>query len=179
MSYYEQCGSCINFDSDGDYSKGYCQYYRAYYWPTETCNNYRDRNYTSSCYITTVMCNLLGYDDNCDILNTLRNFRNNILQKDEKYSDILYEYDTVGPEIAKSLNDEFKDSKDMSFINKILNSYIAPVVSFIKDGNNEQAIRRYTHLTKALESYYGIDYNELKDNNYDFTKGGHGKVYTK
>ena len=182
MSFENQCGSCENFYdvkgyndeypfSGGKYDKGHCSWYRTYYYPEESCNHYRKRNSSSpsNCYITTIVCNRLGNDDNCDVLNTLRDFRGNVLQKDKKYEKILFEYDTVGPIISNNLMKE-----DISIIDKIYNSFLRPIVGLIKLHQYDNAIKRYTNMTRSLEEYYGIDYDLEIDKDYDYKKGGHG-----
>lgn len=41
--------------------------------------------------------------DNNIYLETMRNFRENVLQKDEKYKSLLVQYDIIGPKIAQYL----------------------------------------------------------------------------
>ena len=44
MYYYEnQCGGCVYYDYQGDNSKGYCSWYRTYYYPGETCSHQKPR----------------------------------------------------------------------------------------------------------------------------------------
>lgn len=62
---------------------------------------------SQGCYITTVMCDILGYSDHCFVLNEMRNLRNNVMKKDEKYFDILSECDIIGPVIAKYIREEY------------------------------------------------------------------------
>ena len=112
MAYEGHCGSCGNFEGkDGkpynkqnpNYIKGFCNWYRAFYYPDDKCeSHYRPRggNPGGGCYITTMICDVLGKEDTCEALEVLRSFRNDVLQKDEKYAPILYEYDVVGPKIA-------------------------------------------------------------------------------
>ena len=185
MAYEGKCGTCINFeDNNGDkydksnayYVKGYCTWYRCYYYPDDSCDShYKKRDSSNnSCFITTMICNKLGFSDDCDSLNTLRGFRDNVLQKNSKYQELLYEYDTVGPKIAQYLEKE-----DVSVIHNLYHYFIEPIVSFVKDNNNKKAILKYVKMTLFLEYYYGIDEEVSVSNNYDYTKGGHGYIKTK
>lgn len=178
-SYINQCGSCINYEFEGDNRKGYCEWYKAYYYPTDSCNHQKSRNEVSTCYITTVMCDILEYPDDCYYLNQLRDFRNNVMQNDKKYADILYEYDTVGPLIAQNLKRDFTAESDKEFIIQLFNFYILPTVRYIQDNKYEEAISRYQEMTKDLEEYYNIKPTNIVPDNYDFTTGGHGKVNKK
>ena len=206
MAYEGCCGSCGRFEdkdkdipydtSNPDYIKGFCEHYRAYYYPTEdACNYYTKRSGGSGgCYITTIVCNILGYSDNCDVLNTLRDFRDNVLQKDKRYCGLLYQYDSVGPMIAgkiresnseglkydyyrkRSIMAEYLQSSDKTFVRGIYDSFLVPIVSFIKNGYHDKAVNQYIKMTHFLQECYEIDYDEKIPSNYDFQRGGHGVV---
>ena len=181
MNYVGQCGSCVNFldkncrdpydNSNASYVKGYCTCYSSFYYPDDHCDShYHSKSDSSSgCYITTMICDILGYEDTCDSLETLRSFRNNVLQKDPKYAGLLYEYDTVGPKIAKELKKEDKD-----FVLDLYEGFIVPIVSDIKEKRNHEAVSRYVFMTKALEETYGISFEKKAPLTYDYQKGGHG-----
>ena len=201
MKYEGRCGSCRKFRNTNNYydndsydeyyqsqhseevteenrGKGYCTRNNYWCYPTDGNCYYYDgpekREESSSwslCYITTLVCNRLGLDDNCDVLNTLRLLRGNVLQKDEKYKGILYEYDTVGPKIAEKLSDE-----DMDVISKIYDTQLKPIVGLIKLRQYDNAIKRYVDMTKGLEDFYGITYDGVVEEDYDYSKGGHGYI---
>lgn len=59
---------------DGTYRK-YCRDYNY-----DECPIYKHQE-SSSCFITTVACQILGKEDNDPVLNDFRKFRGNILQK--------------------------------------------------------------------------------------------------
>lgn len=180
MAYDNRCGSCAWFEgkdgnpydkTNADYIKGYCTWYNSYYYPDDHCDShYRSRGGSgSNCYITTMICDILGKADTCDSLETLRVFRNTVLQQDSKYAGILYEYDTIGPKIAEELKKEDKD-----FVLDLYEGFIVPIVSDIKEKRNQQAISRYVFMTKALEETYGISFDNQVPITYDYQKGGHG-----
>ena len=186
MAYEGQCGTCENFEESGsnqpyDYKhnadtvKGYCSWYQCYYYPDDSCrDHYKERKEPSTCYITTIVCNRMGMADDCVELETLRKFRHDVLQKDEKYKPILFEYDTVGPKIASRLQQE-----DMDMVQRMFTSFIQPIVGYLQKGQNEEAIRRYVMMTKSLEDYYGFVPSRTVCDGYDYTQGGHGKVACK
>ena len=74
-----------------------------------------EENNFNGCYITTLICSILGYTDHCYVLTEMRNFRNNIMQKEATYFDILLEYDVIGPIIARSIYEDYeeRENKDM------------------------------------------------------------------
>ena len=194
MAYENRCGSCYwlrDMRSDsrlydtGCYERGHCIELKTCPYPDETtCSNYKDRetysnyNYPASkqtstgCFITTIVCSLMEEKDKCSILETLRDFRKNVMQKDSKYKELLFEYDTVGPQIAKNLEDD----QEYELANGILNFYIIPAVYLIREKKYEEAVKKYTTMTKALEDYYGISVDTKVPENYDYKNGGHGKM---
>lgn len=107
------CASCTYLDpcTADSYGKYYCERKRdRYYGDDPSCGSYCEAYSRSSsaidnmidnsrthrnsgCYITTIMCNILGFDNNNYYLNTLRKFRNDYLQKNKKYLPILVNYE--------------------------------------------------------------------------------------
>lgn len=69
----------------------YRRYCRDYSY--DECPIYKKTESSGACFITTVVCKIVGLKDNDQVLQNLRNFRDNILQPNEKYYDILKEYD--------------------------------------------------------------------------------------
>ncbi len=177
-----ECGKCTNFDENdhplfSNY-KGYCEVYKTYYDPHEKgdCRNFNPKFHGSSsdCYITTIVHKILGKEDNTEVLENLRAFRNDVLQKNEKYSYILREYDVIGPRIAKCLEED----NDKKLCKYLYDKYLVKVSEDIKSKNYLRAITKYEMLTSSLALYYNANQNDKIDD-YDYTKGGHGKVYTK
>lgn len=179
-----ECGSCywlrdmnndnIMFDGPSN-EKGHCIMQKSCYYPDDrTCSYYQNKaSYVpgGGCFITTIVCDMLGFDDKCNILETLRGFRNNVMQKNPEYKDVLYEYDAVGPEIAKAIRDE----EDFELINGMVDFYIIPTVNRIREKKYDDAVSIYKHMTKSLEAYYGIKYDVKAPDDYDYTNGGHGE----
>ena len=134
---------------------------------------------SSGCYLTTMLCNILNLPDNNIYLETIRNFRKNILQKNEKYKALLVEYDIVGPVIANLLaNDPLKEA-----IAKVyLNNFIIPITGLIKNKENDRAVNKYYQMTNNLKTFYGLNnYNVSVEqvDNADIGKSGHGKYIQK
>lgn len=132
----------------------------------------------SGCYITTIICNILGMPDNNEYLETLRFFRDNFLQKDERYKPSLVEYDLIGPKIANALkNDPLKEK----IANKYFHNYIIPTCELIKEKKYREAADLYKTMTNLLKYFYGLNnmsITALDIDNADINKSGHG-VYIK
>lgn len=179
--YENQCGSCywlrdMNNDNTmfcgSSNEKGHCIYLKNCYYPDDKiCSYYKEKSYNpgGGCYITTIVCDILGYDDKSPVLETLRSFRTNIMQQDPKYAPILHEYDTVGPQIANCLRQE-----EPGLVSMIFEKYIGPTAKLINDNKHNEAVNKYKEMTKSLEDYYGIRYDGIVPSDYDYTKGGHG-----
>ena len=192
MSNY--CGECTYLDlSTGDiYGKFYCDkkwerhlstdiecgsFCRAYSRDSSTIQNayrYSNDHTNSGCYLTTMLCNILGMNDNNIYLETMRNFRKNILQKDEKYKYLLVEYDIIGPKIAKYLNnDPLKEKIAQNY----LKIYIVPIINLINEKKYELAINLYVFMTNSLKFLYDLSHisiSNIEIDNADIKKSGHG-----
>jgi len=158
----------------------FCKAYNREYCSIKNAIDY-SKNHSSSegCYLTTMLCSILKLNDNNLYLNTFRKFRQNVLQKDEKYKKILIEYDIIGPKIAEALyNDPLKEKIATIYFNK----YIVSIFYFIINKNNEEAINLYIEMTNNLKNLYGLNNYNLtieKINNADIEKSGHGKYIQK
>ncbi len=116
------------------------------------CPIYRQGN--TGCYLTTCMCEILGYDDDCYVLNTLRDFRDNYMKQNEECLPLLDDYDTVGPIIA----DKLSNDEDKEFNAKImLYFYIKPAIECIKKEEHDKAVGIYKDMTINLMHKYDID----------------------
>ena len=152
-------------------SDTYYKYCRNYDYTD--CSIYKHTESTG-CFITTIVCQLLGKSDNDEILNTLRNFRNNYLQKNKKFYPLLLEYDFVGPMISVCLAQE----NDKEIAKSVYQKSLKPISEMIKVGDYDNAISNYINMTNALKEYYSIKIDEI---DYTSTKVedpkllGHGK----
>lgn len=137
-----------------------------------------DHSSSESCYLTTMLCSILKMPDNNVYLNTLRNFRKNFLQKDEKYREILVEYDIIGPIIAKNLNED--PLKYQIAVNTFYN-YVKPIVKLININNNDEAINNYINMTNKLKNLYSINNTVSIEiiNNAELKESGHGMYKVK
>ena len=167
------CNDCFHIDL-GDTKDGehYCTQCRKYRKPTYRCSDFKDREEAikeakeaskssgngyqragAKCYITTIICEILGYPDDCEVLQILRGFREDVLKMDPRYLHILYEYDQVGPVIAEALS---VDTQKERLAMQMLRSFLIPCTLAIKAGNYDEAIAIYTNMVGVLKSRFGI-----------------------
>lgn len=146
------------------------------------CPIYKQSN-SSGCFITTVVCDVLGYEDNNEILNNLRCFRDDVLQKDKKYYDVLNDYDSIGPYIADYIAND-KNGVEVASI--VYNNMVLPVNELIKKKEYDRAVSRYELIVMNLISFYRLNelYDILKEEKkkatdemceYEAFMAGHGK----
>ena len=182
-----ECGKCGGCEEVSNL-KIYCGEYGAYYYIDNKYNEERrgelcrkfwngtpklnSNSSGSGCYITTMVCNILGFDDKCPTLEVLRSFRR-LMQKDPKYTETLYEYDTVGPKIANRLE---KDPSKKEIAQGFYNAYIDPTARLIAAQRYDQAVEKYKKMTNILREYYGIQKVTDVPKAYNYTEGGHGYV---
>ncbi len=143
-------------------------------------NSEKSKN-PSICYLTTAMCDILNYSDDNYYLQTLRSFRDNVLQKDINYIPLLIIYDTVGPEIAYNL---YNDKSKEKIATLLFNDYIKKVVTAIENNKIEEAINIYKTMTELLAKKYDIEitYIDPKDieiDKLDINSLGHARKRVK
>lgn len=134
-----------------------------------SCNTYfikRDRNKvdvrpSNGCYITTAICYILGYEDDCPILESLRGFRDNYMKHQEYCLPLLEDYDVVGPLISEKL---LEDKNCVKQANRMLNNFISEALSAIRDREYDAAVDIYTNMTEFLMDWYEIDKSILSYN---------------
>ena len=194
--------TCTKIEHEVPYDT-YDRYCTSYSY--DDCPNYRYEKSSSSCYLTTVTCQILGLSDDNIYLQTLRKFRKDCLQKQpyksetsiEKdkskkmtYLEILTEYDEVGPIIARKMIAD-KEKKELAKL--LLANYIAPITECLalETGVNYQesyrkAVKMYVQMTKSLIKRYHLETLDLTvpglikyDPMKDYSQMGHGKTLKK
>lgn len=142
----------------------YYRYCRDYSY--DECPIYKERSSTGGCFLTTVICKLLGMNDNNVVLDNLRMFRDDVLQKEEKYYDILKDYDMIGPMIVDCILHD-KDKNEMA--EGLYKNCILKINDEVINKEYDKAVEHYYLMTLGLINYYGLkhDYNLMKYNVYE------------
>lgn len=154
---------------------------RAYSRPSNVSDSYerysKDKS-SDPCYLTTMMCSILKMSDDNVFLNTMRNFRKNILQNDEKYKELLVEYDIIGPKIASNL---YNDPLRYQISANAFFKYIKPITKLIRENKNNEAIKSYIEMTNNLKAFYNINTTITMNmiECADIKESGHGIYKTK
>lgn len=176
MACEEFCASCTYLGENADsYGKYYCKYKGDRYACDPKCGLYieaysrsssaRENMYdnsrshqSSGCYLTTAMCNILGYKDDNYYLQTLRTFRDETLKKNPKYIPLLLTYDFIGPQIAANL---LIDPNRKIIAKSLFNGYITKTIDAINEEKIQEAVNFYIAMTYSLADRYNINTNIL------------------
>lgn len=158
-----ECYECLRMDLKDRYkydgNMAYCTGFSRYIdIHDKACSKYfvynEEMKDSTGCYLTTAMCKILGFKDDCFILNSLRNFRETKLKPNKKMHPILFEYDIIGPIITARLNN---DDRKKQVAACLLKNYIKPIILFIEQNEDEKATSLYKQMTNNLKILYGID----------------------
>lgn len=146
------------------------------------CPIYKYEESSSGCFITTIVCDIIGLEDKNIYLMLLRKFRDNYLQKNPNTIQILEEYDFIGPIISKCINTD--KNKKVIAKNLFINNLV-PIFDDICNDNYICAIKKYTDMVKGLIKRYNLETLSLTipSNEYDYKKDyssyGHGRLQHK
>lgn len=157
-----RCGTCDSFEKEyywDDY--GYCNYYGRKVGVNDSWGCYsgsedydkddifNEDNDDSGCYLTTLMCEILGYEDDCFELTFLRSFRKNYMQTTTEGKKLLSQYKEISRPIVKKLRLR-SDRKDIAL--KMKDDYITLAIEAIENGKPEDGITIYKNMVSYLQS---------------------------
>lgn len=144
------CGACKYFEYEGDNSKGYCNYYGAYYWPDDSCKHYDEKSSfsggSSICFLTTACCAHMGLPDTCHELQTMRRFRDSYLQSIPNGPEMIALYYEDAPAIVAAIQKHPQKQEILDGMYK----QVCEIVSLIEKGENDKAAIAYLYMTYRL-----------------------------
>jgi hypothetical protein len=117
------------------------------------CRNYAENDELGraqekkGCFVTTAVCNILGYPDNCDMLNILRTFRDEKLLS-SNYSFLVDDYYERSTSIVNYINSCPDKFNLASYVYDVL---LNSITNKIKDGLFEEVILDYSSMVEYLE----------------------------
>lgn len=176
------CSECtyINLSDRNrfDSEQAYCTKRREYVDKnSRACSRYFDYdetrgNVNGTCYLTTIISEVLGYRDDCNYLEILRTFRDEYMLENINMQSILYEYDTIGPILANAIR---TDDRKEEICTKLFQNYIDEIIRMIQRGEYLSAIMKYIQMVNQLKEFYkgyieGIELGE-KENSTVTGKG--------
>lgn len=144
------CGTCEYYEYEGENVKGYCSWYRTYYYDDDHCDHYRkDDKYSSGssgCFLTTACCEYKGLPDDCRELETMRKFRDEYILKQPYGEEMIQGYYEEAPAIVEKI----KNSSDSAAILESTYDSILKIVDLVEKEKNDEAVIMYTMLLHKL-----------------------------
>lgn len=130
----------------------------------------------SGCFITTIVCNILGYEDDCELLTLLRDFRDNTLKANPEYIPILLQYDQIGPLISEGIQ---KEPNHDRLCLGLMTYFLLPCANAIKEGNIPEAVAIYQNMVVQLSGDFEIPITNISaTQDYDLETIGKGRIRT-
>lgn len=196
MAYESFCASCTYLSEEATYERKYfCEmegkdvkacdskcynWIEAYSRSDDSRKNMYNYSNESGCYLTTAMCDILGYPDDNYYLQMLRTFRDETLKKNIKYIPILIQYDVIGPQIAYNL---YQDQNKTTIAKTLFTAYITKAVTAIEENKTQEAVNIYIAMTNTLARRYNINThimyikpNSINLDNINMETLGHGRI---
>lgn len=161
----DYCNTCAQLDKSSQnmwgeyYCNEKCRYIDS---SNKACGLYvkkQENGYQpAGCFITTMICDILGKGDDCIELETLRKIRA-ILQKlphNSRGFQSLQIYDQIGPEISKNIAQDGVLTSSL-----ILQKHLLPCINAINDNEIEKAVDIYQNMIKSLIQFYNLSQIEV------------------
>ena len=117
------------------------------------CTYYKGKS-SSGCFITTAVCEILGKDDDCHELTSMRSFRDNWLKKQPSGEDEVQEYYAVAPQIVAAISSLGNADEIYSGICK---NYIVPCVELTDKGDYPACHKIYRAMIESLRHKYVLE----------------------
>lgn len=138
-------------DDDEWYGSWYCDYCGPYPFlaPCPKCNSKNIEHYSDrKCYITTACCDYMDLPDDCDILSTMRTFRDQY--GSVEHPDEVEEYYRLAPMIINNIDKSGNNNEIYSDIYNILKE----IVQLVEVNKMEDAYRLYKKMTCDLKDRF-------------------------
>lgn len=116
---------------------------------SDKCNRWEEYVQESSggCFLTTCCCEYKGLEDNCDELETLRKFRDEVLMTSRSGKALVEQYYSIAPCIVN----ELQQHAERETIQAELYSDILEIVNLIKNREDVEAISKYVVMLFRIE----------------------------
>lgn len=152
------CGECAHCDTNGApcFGEYYCEEKRKYVSKSASaCSSFikkPDNGYKrAGCYITTMACKILGLEDDCEVLTSLRHLREDYLKTFEDGINILQEYDQIGPVISNLIQRE-----SIEYVQTLYERFLVPCKGYVEASLYPEATLIYQSMFEELKGRYGL-----------------------
>ena len=105
------------------------------------------------CFITTAICEAEGKADDCDELQTLRKFRDNVMLKDSRLAPLVAEYYEIAPKIVAAIN-KGTAPKEVFWLLRM--QYLDNAIAAVKAGDVDVAVGEYIQMVAVARQIAGL-----------------------
>ena len=138
--------SSIDSDRVHKYCWGYGSWQECRFWKKE-----EEKRNSSSCFLTSACVKVMGMEDSCNELTTLRRFRDTYMVSLPSGKADVLEYYATAPLIVAAIN-KLPDAN--AIFREMYNELVVPCVELIESGQLFEAYTRYKEYTKQLQVRY-------------------------
>ena len=117
-------------------------------------HSYSSYSSDSSCFLTTATCQVMNYNDNCDVLQMYRHYRDEILSQDQDGPGIIRQYYEIAPEILKRI-DALPDP--MAVYTSMWHDYLLPGYQLLLEHRYSEAKKLYIKLVTILMKRFNLE----------------------
>ena len=111
----------------------------------------------SGCFITTVVVDYMGYEDNCEVMTKLRGYRDQWLAVSPGGIELIREYYETAPTLVEKLK---KSVYYAEICRELWDTYLLPCVGMINDNQLTQCRDHYIKMVHTLEQRLRITEKE-------------------
>lgn len=108
----------------------------------------------NDCYLTTLLCHSLKLSYDNIYLSTFKKFNETVLQQNDKYKDLMAEFNIISPMISECL---LNDPLGRKVADYYFNKHIVDIFYYILNNETEIAIKEYKEMTYSLKQYYNLN----------------------
>lgn len=134
-------------DVNSDIYYKYCRNY-----DYSDCPIYKGKD-VSGCYLTTACVVAKNLPDDCDELQTLRNFRDTYMRSTAEGEADVKEYYAVAPKIVSAINNLAPCTAHEIWVD-LYNDLVLTCCKLIKDGKKEEAYKIYKNYVLKLKNQF-------------------------
>lgn len=142
------CKTCDYYTYEGVNKRGYCEYWKTYYYSNETCKYDTTHPSSGGCFMTTACCEYKGLPDDCYELTRMRFLRDSYLKNTSFGCGLVDLYYKEAPNIVSRVT---KSKKQEELLEEIYQK-IKKIVSLIDSGKNDEAVSQYVLMMLWCES---------------------------
>jgi hypothetical protein len=118
-------------------------------WPVDATDDSDNKNACKCCYISTAVCESMGLPDDCDELQTLRWFRDQVMNSTVDGQRDVASYYANAPRIVAAIDS--KTDAAMRY-RHLYQQTIRPAVAAVHQGNTSKAYSLYRQMVLELEA---------------------------